>query len=302
MATCASYGAIIQFYLDDELSGSDRQKLESHLSNCSDCRQELDELRALSRQIRQTRPKMSAPASLHERIRELAAHQEQERKEAPGKAQTMAFRPYKPAGKRSFPKLVRLPVAIAAMLCLFAGVSLSISHLRREAAAESFIDTAILAHRGLTDASMPLDIRSDSSKTVTTWFNQKVPFPFRMPNSGIASDDTAKYVLTGGRLLPFAGERAAMLAFRTPDDTVSVLISSGNKAIANGGKITHSDGITFHSRDRDDLHVVTWENMNLVYALVTSNKTSGSHTCSSCHEGAKPAQSAALKTSGWINQ
>jgi anti-sigma factor RsiW len=302
MAICADYSAMIQLHLDHELTGSDEQEFVAHLENCESCKRELEELKTLSQRIRQARPQVSAPASLRKRILEQAAHrdrekEDQEKEEAPQNTRNAPLQLRKAAGKWRFSKLSWLPMAIAAMVFLAAGASLSIPHLRGQANAESFIDTAITAHRSLTNASMPLDVRSDSSKAVAAWFTARVPFPFRMPNAGMASDDTAKYVLTGGRLMTFGGEQAALLAFQTPDDTVSVLISSGKKAQAKGGKETQSSGITFHSKDRNDLHVVTWENKDLVYALIFPNHPNRKYTCSTCHEGAKASETATLDQS-----
>ena len=304
MAMCADYSAMIQLHLDNELTGSDEREFLAHLENCASCKQELLELKSLSQRIKQARPLVTAPISLRKRILEQAAHRDldqgqriQEKKEAPSNGKNADPQARKPAGKWSLPKSTWFPMVIAAMVFLVAGASLYIPHLRGHANAESFIDTAIMAHRSLTNASMPLDVQSDSSKAVAAWFAGRVPFPFRMPNAGIASDDTARYVLTGGRLMTFEGEHAALLAFRTPDDTVSVLISSGKKAEAKGGKETQSGGITFHSRDRGNLHVVTWENKALVYALIFPNHVNQKYTCSSCHEGAKSSETAALSQS-----
>jgi len=294
MATCADYCAMIQLYLDDELIGSDKREFLTHLQGCADCRQQLEELSALSRRIRQARPKIVASAALRKRILEQAAHP----KEAAAPDGEPAAGPGNPkvAGKWSSPKFLWLPVAIAAMVCLAAGASISIPHLRREAKAESFIDTAIVAHRSLANASMPLDVQTDSTRAVATWFTSRVPFKFRVPNAGIASDDTARYVLTGGRLLTFGGEQAALLAFQMPNDTVTVLIAPAKKAPAMGGKVTQSSGIAFHSMERDDLRVVTWENQDLVYALTFSNKMAAAkHGCSSCHNAADSSKSALLE-------
>lgn len=154
-----------------------------------------------------------------------------------------------------------------------------------------------MTHRGLTNASMSLDVKSDSPQVVSAWFSNRVPFPFYMPNAGIASDDTAKYKLLGGRLMTFQGEQAATLAFQMSNEIISILIASGKRARARDGKLTYSEGVGFHSMNRDDLHVVTWENKGLVYALFfPGSMANGSNkpTCSTCHEQAVPAATAML--------
>lgn len=292
MADCADYSAMIQLYIDDELTGSEQQELLSHLETCASCRQKFEELKVFSNRIRQARPLITAPAALRERI----LQQTEQKKKVSSEAQTKVL-----SLKQSWRNSSWLPAAAAAMICVVAGAFL-FAHLHRQANVSSFVDTAIVAHRSLTNASMPLDVRSDSPKVVAAWFASRVPFPFRMPNAGIASDDSAVYKLAGGRLLTFRGEQAALLAFQMQNDTISVLIASGNKAKAEGGKITYSNDIRFHSTDRNDLHVVTWENKQLVYALIFPSKVAAEHSCSTCHTGSAQPKTALLDKPHWLAQ
>jgi anti-sigma factor RsiW len=282
---------MIQLYLDNELTGSDEQELLTHLESCANCRQEVEELKAFSSRIKQVRPFATAPTALRERILQQTGEQEK-KKDTEGQNVVVPLTSVPTTGS-SRPKRMWFPAAIAAMLCLAAGLSFLVPHLHREAAAKSFIDTAIMAHGGLSNANMPLDVQSDSPQVVSDWFASRVSFPFRMPNDGIASDDNAKYKLAGGRLMTFSGEPAALLEFKMQNDTVSVLIASGKKAQARGGRITYSSGIRFHSTDRDGLHIVSWENKKLVYGLIFSN-TSQKHGCSSCHAGAEASSLTAM--------
>jgi anti-sigma factor RsiW len=301
MASCSDYKIMIQLYVDHELTGSDLQDLLSHLEACGNCRREVEELKAFSTQIRGARPLFTAPASLRERILTQTANQQEERKKTP--AETGIIRQFKkPESTQLSQNRSWLPAAIAAMLCLAAGITFSILHSRAEANAMSFVDTAIVAHRGITDTSMALDVRSNSPKVVSDWFTNKVPFSFRMPNAGIASEDTANYQLTGGRLLTFGGEQAALVAFQMHGDMISILISSERKANAMGGSVTYSNGIRFHSNDRDNFHVVTWENKHLVYALIFPNKLVNQRSCSTCHQGSTPSRTARIEELPWTKQ
>ncbi len=185
-------------------------------------------------------------------------------------------------------KTIRYALALAAMLFLVVGGLLLVPRLRVESNANSFVATAIDSHRALSDAALQLDVQSESPSVVSAWFSQRVSFPFRMPNAGIAANDLAKYKLRGGRLVTFGGERAAVLVFRLSQDLVTVLIAPDRHARAIGGNVTYSDGIKFHALDRDRMHVVTWENKNLTYALTSNITGSTAHACSTCHEGASP--------------
>ncbi|MCK5712309.1 MAG: zf-HC2 domain-containing protein [Hyphomicrobiaceae bacterium] len=45
--TCNNYKDLMMGYLDDELSDEQRIKFKEHLTDCSDCRQELEEFKKL---------------------------------------------------------------------------------------------------------------------------------------------------------------------------------------------------------------------------------------------------------------
>jgi anti-sigma factor RsiW len=277
MSVCADRSSQIQLYLDNELTGSDVEELLAHLEYCASCRSEMKEAEALSRRLAQARPFAVAPAALHERIANLAATQAALETEMLLESNVLIMSSRK--------KTIRYALALAAMLFLVVGGLLLVPRLRIESNANSFVATAVDSHRALSDAALQLDVRSESPSVVSAWFSQRVSFPFRMPDAGIATNDLAKYKLRGGRLVTFGGERAALLVFQLSQDSVTVLIAPDRHARAIGGNVTYSDGIKFHALDRDKMHVVTWENKNLTYAL-TSNIAGGrARACATCHEG-----------------
>jgi anti-sigma factor RsiW len=281
MSHCADHSSQIQLYLDNELTGSDAEEFLAHLDPCESCRREMEEAESFSRRLKQARPFAVASAALRERIEKLVATQAALEPEMPvqqSKVLVMSSRK----------KTIRYSLAFAAMLLLVVGGRLLVSRVRVESNANSFVATAMDSHRALSDAALKLDVQSESPSVVSAWFSQRVSFPFRMPNAGIAADDLAKYKLCGGRLVTFGGERAALLVFRVSQNPVTVLITPDRHARAIGGNVTYSGGIKFHALDRDRMHVVTWENKNLTYALTSNITGSTARACSSCHEGASP--------------
>jgi anti-sigma factor RsiW len=152
------------------------------------------------------------------------------------------------------------------------------------------MDVAVADYHSSTEDSS-LDVRSSSPQVVAAWFAQRVSFPFRIPNEGIASDDRAKYTLAGGRLVDFGGERAALLVFRLPRDRISLLVSPDRLAKATGGRIVRSGELTFHAKVLGDLHVTTWDNKGLTYALVSKVSMGNSQACSTCHRDSAAAPS-----------
>ena len=279
MSVCADRSSQIQLYLDNELIGCDREDLLAHMEYCPSCRSQMKEAQAFSRRLAQARPFAVAPASLHERIANLAATQAAVKPEIPLLQSNVLV-------MSSHKKTLQYALALAAMLFLVVGGLLLVPRLRVESNANSFVATAIDSHRALSDAALQLDVRSESPSVVSAWFSQRVSFPFRMPDAGIASNDLAKYKLRGGRLVTFGGDRAALLVFQLSQNLVTVLIAPDRHAHAIGGNVSYSDGIKFHALDRDQMHVVTWENKNLTYALTSNILGSSAHACSACHEGA----------------
>jgi anti-sigma factor RsiW len=291
VSTCAKHTAFIQPYLDGESTEAEEQSLFSHLEACPGCRREMEELKALSNRLSQARPLMMAPVSLRLRITELtAAHEKKATAERPIWS-NVSFIDDKARSRATW-----IPALIAAVLCLAFGISFWTIHLRPQAAAANFVETAVSTHQRLMNVNMPLGVSSDSLGTISSWFSTRVPFTFRMPSGGIAAQDLAKYKVVGGRLVTFAGEPAASLVFQLNNEPVSVLVASGKNARAIGGVVTHSNGITFHTANRADLHIVTWENSQLVYALIFSNKASQNGNCSSCHESRLAEMTARLNT------
>jgi anti-sigma factor RsiW len=277
------YSVMIQLMIDDELTGQEREDLVSHLNDCASCQEELQEAKALSAIVRGARPQVEAPAALREKILSHMSDPTNRSTSDPLVQKRSALRAY------------WRPLAAAAMFLVAIGVVLSLSYLRRESRAMSFVEAAIAEHR-ISGNGRSLEVESSSPEVVAAWFAQRVSFPFRMPNAGIAADDRAKYTLAGGRLVKFGGEPAALVEFRMPNNRISLLVSSDKLASATGGKVTRSDGLSFHAEDVGEFHVATWDNKGLSYALISSIAMASSRSCSSCHRDS-PAATAALKSS-----
>ena len=62
------YGAILELYLDKELSGPDREEFRAHLEECEACRAKLEAGEELSRLLHRSRPLFRAPDALRDRV------------------------------------------------------------------------------------------------------------------------------------------------------------------------------------------------------------------------------------------
>src|SRR3954471_10796391 len=68
MNACEQIRTQMTFYLDDELQGSERAALESHLSDCEPCREMFDAERQFLETVRSSRPLHTASAELCARV------------------------------------------------------------------------------------------------------------------------------------------------------------------------------------------------------------------------------------------
>jgi hypothetical protein len=282
MTNCAGIGATAQLLLDGELVGEELHKALEHLEICSECRQLLKEEESLSQLIRQSRSPVVAPRALRDRIVQMAAETsliEQKTNEIHWPEPVLM-----PDVQRASPALMRNRLILMAAILLVTVSAILFPHLMLRSRANSFIDMAIRADRNLAMHITPLDVQSNSPKAVAAWFSGKVPFAFRLPNSGIAAEDTAKYTLLGGRLVDFKGEHAALIAFQMSGENISLLITSDRQAKAMGGRLSESGGLTFHSRQVENHKVVTWDNQGLTYALTFTAPPPTRSACTSCHE------------------
>jgi anti-sigma factor (TIGR02949 family) len=283
MKGCDDYSATIQIYLDWELSGQDFEDFPAHLEQCEACRTEIEAEERLSALLHRSRPLYSAPHALRARVMQIAESSPSTTTHKVLRLRkpfaTVLARPLQSAFRRA-PSWLAL---VATLLVVAAGLLLVLRFLR-QVSADSYIETAIAAHRSFLNGSLPLEIQSGSPSVVTAWFAGKVPFTFRLPSSADEPEHQQAYRLTGGRLVNYKGGYAALVAYQMQQQKISLLVSSSRSAVAAGGEEFPSAGIIFHYRKQADFNVITWSNHGLTYALVSSLHGSGRQSCLVCHQ------------------
>jgi anti-sigma factor RsiW len=288
MKGCAEHELSIQLYIDGELTGEEQAEFLSHVKNCPACREAMQEAEAFSRRIRAARPAVTASASL----RAAVSRQMQQ-------AEAVRKRPHLLPSARPHRQMWSVTAAAAILILVVSG--LLVNRRQQENQAETMIQAAVAAHEALQRHALPLDITSGSPQEVSSWFRNRVSFPFRMANSGIASDAAAQYKLTGGRLLMVNLEPVALVVFSLPDNLATLLVCPEHRMKAFGGNVINSGGVILHSHDEGPLHVVTWNEQGLGYVLTFTAKTmSSSRRCNACHSensSGLTTPAAAVKTS-----
>jgi len=150
--------------------------------------------------------------------------------------------------------------------------------------ANDFVEAVTEIHRSYLDGDLPLQCRSRSPSIVTDWFADKTPFHFQLPISQSVPGGKTLYWLTGARLVSYKGNPAALVAYETLTEKISLLVASSNLVAVAGGEELRSGGLTFHYRSEANFQVITWTNHGLAYALVTSVTGSPQHSCLVCHQ------------------
>jgi len=281
MNVCDEQSSNILLYLDNELSGQELEDFRAHLAGCAACKAQLEEENELSALLHRARPLYSAPEELRARV---SATQ-----------QVPLFGSASERLRQRVVRLLQMPLggiqspafplrALAAVLLIVAGVFL-LSRFDRHARATAYVDAALATHRSYLDGALPLEIRSDSPQTVTSWFAGKVPFDFRLPASQSLPDDgQAAYRQVGGRVVSFRGSYAALVTYAMKKDQISLLVASTNTAPSFGGQEIRSGALTFHCHSKAGFNVITWSNHGLTYALVSSAHSSARQSCLVCHQ------------------
>jgi anti-sigma factor RsiW len=283
MSRCEERASDILLYLDNALTGQKLEDFRAHLAVCSDCRERLEEELALSSLLREARPLYLAPQALRARVAAAATEQasgfspvaDRSRKTRMQNLTRWWRDVTQPAF--SWKLLAAMTVVVVLSLVFIPG---AVERVR----AMDYVKAATEIHRSYLDGALPLQCRSHSPEVVTAWFAGKTPFHFQLPTSQSVPNGKAVYWLTGARLVSYKGSPAALVAYETPTEKISLLVASSKSAIVAGGDEVRSGSLTFHYRSSANYEVSTWTNHGLAYALVSPLTGSTQHSCLVCHQ------------------
>jgi anti-sigma factor RsiW len=279
MSPCEEHSVKILHYLEGNLPGQELIDFQRHLESCANCRATLEAEQALSRVLHRFRRLYSAPAALHIRVNAtVIEHSLATRStlyEDVWHTLRKLLEPARPA--------LRLKMLVPALLVM--GLILAfVPNVMRQARASNFVETAVATHRSYLNGNLSLGLRSSSPELVTGWFESRVPFEFRLPNSQSPSDTTPAYHLAGASLVNYRGSPAALVTYEKQNERISLLIASNQTAVVAGGQEIRSGALTFHYRTDQGFKVVTWSTHGLCYALVSSVAGSARESCMVCHQ------------------
>ena len=207
---CPTCEAMVDAYVDGELSATDSSAFETALQGCPECRKRLEAARAMSGLLREL-PTDPAPDLLRARIeRELRA---------------IAGRPR---------DRVRW-MAVAASLIVAVSIGWVGGTLTGKGGREG--DEVIAGYLRMASSEHAADVVSSDRHTVKPWFASRIDYA-----PPVHDLTAAGFPLAGGRLDIVEGRKVAVLVYRRNQHKVALMlwpaVSAGNTAV----KVLQRDG------------------------------------------------------------
>lgn len=272
MRNCDDIRGRLTLYLDNELQGDERAKVEAHLHECESCAAVFNRELNFLNTIRDSGPLHVASPELRNRVEQIL-------RVSPREEMRRGFRFKWLVAAAAGLLVLLLPLVVwrfvrqpepapVAKVCGFALMA---------------VDTHLRHMRG----QLPLETETASPQEISAWFTNKVNFSVKLPNYQESSGQEKLYTLEGARLVNYEKQYAAYVAYRMADRPISLVITSDSTATPSGGEEIASKGLKFHYNAIDGLKVITWSDRGLTYALVSDLEERGQQSCIVCHEGTK---------------
>ncbi len=229
---CPTCEAMVDAYVDGELSARESAEFERALESCPECRHRLEAARAMGGLLREL-PQERAPDLLRARL-------ERELRAVAGAA------PVAPVARATMPRWTRA-MAMAASLIVavsigwiggtFTGRSDMGSGVGDEQLVATYLRVAISEH--------PVDVASTDKHTVKPWFAGRIDYS--PPVHDLTSDG---FPLEGGRVDVVAGRKVSVLVYRHGQHRVALSLwpSAGADTLA---RVVERNGFSMASWRHD---------------------------------------------------
>lgn len=261
-------------WLDRRLDEVEGRAVESHLGDCSECRDLRDALVAGREAIRSALPDQPAPDGLEARIRAMLDREDRAARPAPASSAAPA-RPAVPppvspgaAPRRRSRGISRalLPLAAGLVLALLVGWWLA----RPRPPGHDAVDAAFEQLAALEVSALPVALRAADAETVELrWRRAGIVFPARVIDLAAMGITVA-----GGDATALAGAPAARTVYRAAGDTgeasrlLACWMFEGREAeLPAPAEVRSHRGFEFRIYRRGDATLVVWREGGVLCAL-----------------------------------
>jgi len=252
--SCDSVRSWLAAWIDGERTPLSSEDFERHLAECADCAKAARDLRGFLRTVSSAYVPAPVPASLQASIR-------------------------KAAWRRSFSQRVAPLLAAGAVA---AAIALVVFTALRPAPvqAASLAEASVWAHEGLASGVLPLDVEAGNAAELSQWLTERLGFNVVLPK---LEDSTLLF--DGGRLVQLQEGSAAVVSFQRNGERVTLGIAPRHVAgsPANAPRTELFRNMKFTTSSLRGLHVISWSEGALSYALVSRVPATGRASCAVCH-------------------
>jgi len=215
---CPTCEAMVDAYLDGELSASDSAEFERALENCPECRKRLEAGRAMSGLLREL-PLEPAPDLLHARIeRELRA------------ISGRASRPAAVIGNRRW--MAMAASLIVAVSIGWVGGTLS----GRNGQAD---DELLSTYLRVASSDHAVDVASTDRHTVKPWFAGRIDY-----SPPVHDLTSVGFPLEGGRVDVVGGRKISVLVYRHNQHRIALSLWPATESGDTPAKVKEHNGFT----------------------------------------------------------
>jgi anti-sigma factor RsiW len=167
---------------------------------------------------------------------------------------------------------------MAAALALVAGVVAFVALSESSARVPRLVKLAVEEHTAYLRDPASLDITSNDGSVVSAWLEERLHFDIGIPKTTVSAME-----LVGGSVVDDAQIPTAHLAYRTGNETVSLLVTPPQETRLNGREVISFRNILFHPADVSGYHTLEWSDSKHTYVLVSTSPRTVNRGCQICH-------------------
>lgn len=260
MYACPDVMKMMHAYLDGELDVKESIRVQTHLQECSICRDAFASEQAFLGLLRSHMSATPAPAFARHRVSvALARDTRGRRRECRG-------------GFARHAAWLAVSGAVAAVLGAVALSKLTAS------AMPGMVRWAVAEHQAYVRDPDSLALHSSDPQAVSRWLEDRLHFSPDLPPERVKG-----VMLVGAQAVAEGGNHAAHLVYRLGDDTVSLLLTPPQDVRFSSRDVIAFKNIFFHPADVDGYHTLQWSDHRHTYVLVSEGRQAVYQACAICH-------------------
>ncbi len=254
---------LINLYLDNELAGEELEQFKQHIKECDECAKLLKKQRDFQDAIRALKDEIHID------------HFEDFKKDLVDQIEK-----YKIGKEKKLGYALLLP---ALVILLFGMLAFFHFYTSRVDLSKIAVENHIRQVRG----QLPLEIETSSEAEISSWFEGKLRFNFRLPRYPDPSNQP--YKIKGARLVALNNDYAALVSYEMDNHLMTLLVAPSQSATPHGAKKVKFKEIDFYLDNQNGFNILSWKDKGLTYALVFDfNNFDWTKPCIVCHsQGAK---------------